>query len=147
MSVESEMTKQETKEPHIPVESSKMWLKSLGPSILQTLIEAGNDEGIGKGMSDSLVALGHPLIELMGGFYTQKVTFKTKWVVSLVFEGAQRVKVLPIFARSVEDVRNFVVNGTLFHVCLTRKEDLDNFVVGGLITTKFSKTSFLVKHI
>ncbi|XP_070666619.1 uncharacterized protein [Malus domestica] len=44
MSVESEMTKQETKEPHIPVESSKMWLKSSGPSILQTLIEAGNDE-------------------------------------------------------------------------------------------------------
>ncbi|KAM0988156.1 hypothetical protein ACFX13_012374 [Malus domestica] len=54
-------------------------------------------------MSDPLVALGHPLIELMVGFYTQKVTSKTKWLASLAFKGAQRVTVLPIFARSIED--------------------------------------------
>ena len=38
------MTKQERSEPHIPVESSKLWLKSAGPAIPQTLIEAGNGE-------------------------------------------------------------------------------------------------------
>ncbi|KAM1301067.1 hypothetical protein ACFX2H_012151 [Malus domestica] len=78
-SVEGEMTKQEAKEPYIVVESSKLWLRSLGSGVPQTLIEAGNDEGMGRGMSDPLVALGHPLIELMVGFYTQKVTSKTKW--------------------------------------------------------------------
>ncbi|KAM2701928.1 hypothetical protein EV2_003709 [Malus domestica] len=42
-SVEGEMTKQEAKEPHIPVKSSKLWLRSPGPAVPQTLIEAGND--------------------------------------------------------------------------------------------------------
>ncbi|XP_050117829.1 uncharacterized protein LOC126595586 isoform X4 [Malus sylvestris] len=43
-SVEGEMTKQEAKEPYILVESSKLWLRSLGSGVPQTLIEAGNDE-------------------------------------------------------------------------------------------------------
>ncbi|RXH80181.1 hypothetical protein DVH24_041328 [Malus domestica] len=92
-SVEGEMTKQEAKEPYILVESSKLWLRSLGSEV---------NRGMGRGMSDPLVALGHPLIELMVGFYTQKVTSKTKWLASLAFKGAQRVTVLPIFARSIE---------------------------------------------
>ncbi|KAM1134998.1 hypothetical protein ACFX13_044881 [Malus domestica] len=43
-SVEGEMTKQDWVEPHIPVESSKLWVRSAGPSILETLIEAGNNQ-------------------------------------------------------------------------------------------------------
>ena len=43
-SVEGEMTKQEWPEPHILVESSKLWLRSADPAIPQTLIEACNDE-------------------------------------------------------------------------------------------------------
>ena len=43
-SVEGEMTKQEAKESHIPIESSKLWLRSPGPVIPETLIEAGNYE-------------------------------------------------------------------------------------------------------
>ncbi|XP_050146647.1 uncharacterized protein LOC126622039 [Malus sylvestris] len=38
------MTKQEWQELHIPVESSKLWLRYAGQAISQTLIEAGNDE-------------------------------------------------------------------------------------------------------
>ncbi|KAM1180392.1 hypothetical protein ACFX2G_019864 [Malus domestica] len=38
------MMKQEAKEPHILIESSKLWLRSLGPAVPQTLIEAGNNE-------------------------------------------------------------------------------------------------------
>ncbi|XP_068314975.1 uncharacterized protein [Pyrus communis] len=38
------MTKQEWAEPHILVESSKLWVRSAGLAIPETLIEAGNDE-------------------------------------------------------------------------------------------------------
>ena len=43
-SVEGEMTKQEWAKPHIPIKSSKLWVRSAGPTVPQTLIEAGNDE-------------------------------------------------------------------------------------------------------
>ena len=45
-SVEGEMTKQEWPDPHIPVESSKLWVRSACPAVPETLIEAGNDEVI-----------------------------------------------------------------------------------------------------
>ncbi|XP_068321760.1 uncharacterized protein [Pyrus communis] len=38
------MTKQEWEEPYIPVKSSKLWVNSAGPAILETLIEVGNNE-------------------------------------------------------------------------------------------------------
>ncbi|KAM1754463.1 hypothetical protein ACFX1Q_007535 [Malus domestica] len=38
------MTKQEWLEPHIPVESSKLWLISPSPAVPETLIETSNDE-------------------------------------------------------------------------------------------------------
>ncbi|XP_070667955.1 uncharacterized protein [Malus domestica] len=38
------MTKQEWLEHHIPVESSKLWLRYPGPAVLETLIETGNDK-------------------------------------------------------------------------------------------------------
>ncbi|KAM1489839.1 hypothetical protein ACFXTO_033043 [Malus domestica] len=38
------MTKQELAEPHILVKSSKQWVKSAGPAIPETLIEACNNE-------------------------------------------------------------------------------------------------------
>ncbi|XP_070660576.1 uncharacterized protein [Malus domestica] len=41
---EEEMTKQEWPETHILVESSKLWLRYAGPPVLETLIEAGNNE-------------------------------------------------------------------------------------------------------
>ncbi|XP_070668952.1 uncharacterized protein [Malus domestica] len=42
--VEGEMTKQEWAKPHIPVESSKLRVRFVGPSVLKTLIEACKDE-------------------------------------------------------------------------------------------------------
>ena len=42
-SVQGEMTKQEWPEPHIPIESSKLWLRYAGPTVPETLIEADND--------------------------------------------------------------------------------------------------------
>ncbi|RXH83498.1 hypothetical protein DVH24_005751 [Malus domestica] len=45
-SVEEEMTKQKWAEPHIPAESSKLWVISAIPTIPETLIEAGNNEDV-----------------------------------------------------------------------------------------------------
>ncbi|KAM1623657.1 hypothetical protein ACFX1S_022021 [Malus domestica] len=41
---EGEMTNQEWSETHIPVESSKLWLRYAGPPVPETLIELGNNE-------------------------------------------------------------------------------------------------------
>ncbi|KAM0977363.1 hypothetical protein ACFX13_020484 [Malus domestica] len=38
------MTKQEWAKPHIPIKSSKLWVRSAGPTIPETLIEADNDK-------------------------------------------------------------------------------------------------------
>ncbi|XP_070672095.1 uncharacterized protein [Malus domestica] len=53
-SVEEEMTKQEWAEPHIPIESSKLWVRFASLTVPETLIEASNNENDAFGVMDLL---------------------------------------------------------------------------------------------